>query len=277
MNTLPFPALGAAALVAFAMSAVPSAAAVGEWVAGDHARVRLVAAGVDTAGNLSGGIEIEIDPDWHTYWRSPGDAGVPPVLDFAGSVNIDEPVVAYPAPARLDDGFSVSNVYTDYVLLPLTARADSASRPIDLVLKLDIGVCAEVCVPEHFEARLSVPATETDLAANKLIAAGRATVPGAPVAGVFSVESAARAGGIDNRPVFEIKARVPDAKSTTVFVEGPPDWYPAPAELAEESGGLAVYRVEFDRLTAKTPIPGAPLTVTLVSGGRAIEQTLTLD
>src|SRR5262245_28532851 len=78
---------------ALAALAAPSEAAVGEWVGGDHARVRLVAAGVDAAGNLSAGIEIELDSGWHTYWRSPGDAGMAPAIDFAGSLNIDEPSV----------------------------------------------------------------------------------------------------------------------------------------------------------------------------------------
>jgi DsbC/DsbD-like thiol-disulfide interchange protein len=270
-------AILAAAPLLWLTTAAPTHAAIGEWVAGSHARIRILAAGVDAAGNLDAGIEIALDPDWHTYWRAPGDAGIAPVIDFAGSLNIDEPVVAYPPPRRLDDGYSISNVYEGSVLLPVTARADSPGRPIDLVLKLDLGVCAEVCVPVHFETSLSVPATETDLEANKRIAAARDALPGPPRSGVFAVESATRAGGTDKRPVFEIKVRAPDAKSATVFVEGPADWYGGTPAFTAERDGVLVYRAEFDRLTAKTPIPGSSLKVTVVSGGRAIEQTISLD
>ena len=270
-------AFGAAAIVAIAAS-TPSAAAIGEWVGDGNARVRRVAAGVDAAGNLSAGIEIELDSGWHTYWRSPGGAGVAPSIDFAGSLNIDPPSVSYPAPRRLDDGYTVSNVYTDHVLLPLTAKADDPSRPIDLVLKLDIGVCAEICVPAHFEARLTVPPTETDLKASKLVAAAIKSVPRESDSdGAFAVESATRAGGTDKRPVFEIKAKVPDAKSASMFVESPSDWYGGAPVLQSEAGGSASWRVEFDRLTAKGPIAGATLRVTIVSSSGAIEQTISLD
>lgn len=267
-------AAGAVALVALA---APSQAAIGDWVAGDHARVRLVAAGVDANGTLSSGIEIELESGWHTYWRSPGDAGMAPSIDFDGSLNIAPPSVSYPAPRRLDDGYAVSNVYTDRVLLPLTAKADDPSRPIELALKLDLGICAEVCVPAHFETRLSVPATETDLKASKLITAALKTVPKESDGDSFAVEGATRAGGTDKRPVFEIKARVPDAKSAAMFVEGPSDWYGGAPVFESEDGGLGSWRVEFDRLTAKGPIAGATLRVTIVSSTGAIEQTISLD
>ncbi len=277
MTIRTLPALCPAVLLALLLGAAPAAAVMGDWVAGQHARVRLVAAGVDASGNLSAGVEVELDPGWHTYWRSPGDAGMAPVADFAGSTNVDEPTVAFPAPARLDDGFAVTNIYKEYVLLPVTAKADSPSNPIDLSLKLDLGVCAEICVPEQFEARLTVPPTETDAEASRLIETARALVPGPSEPGVFAIEGVAMAGGTEKRPVFEIKARVPEAASATVFVEGPLDWYAAPVELVGESGGAATYHVEFDRLTAKTPISGASLRVTIVSGTRAIEQNIALD
>jgi DsbC/DsbD-like thiol-disulfide interchange protein len=268
------PAIAAAM---FLSASAPAAAAIGDWVAGDHARVRLVAAGVDAGGNLAGGIEIELESGWHTYWRSPGDAGMPPSIDFAGSLNIGPPFVSYPAPRRLDDGYAVSNVYMDRVLLPFTAKADNASRAIELVLKLDLGVCAEVCVPAHFEARLTVPPTETDLKASKLIAAAVKTVPRESDDASFAVEGAARAGGTDKRPVFEITAKVPDAKSALMFVEGPSDWYGGAAVFQSEAAGLASWRVEFDRLSAKGPIAGSALRVTVVSSAGAIEQTSSLD
>jgi DsbC/DsbD-like thiol-disulfide interchange protein len=151
------------------------------------------------------------------------------------------------------------------------------NSPGELRVKLDIGVCAEVCIPEHFEAKLSVPATNTDLAAARIVSAAEKALPGPPEPNVFAVSAVTRSGGTDKRPVFEIRAKVPDPKSALVFVEGPSDWYAGPPAFVSDTGGVGLYRIEFDRLTAKTPIPGAALRVTIVSGGRSIEQTATLD
>lgn len=265
-------------LLALALTAACAAgtahAAFGEWSEGDKARVRLIAAGVDAEGRVAAGIEIELNPGWHTYWRNPGDAGLPPTFDFSSSKNIADPEVAFPAPHRLDDGFSVSNVYEDRVVLPVTAKAVG---PAELVMKLDIGVCAEICVPEHFEASVAVPNGKTDKAVADLLDEARAMLPGKPVPGTFDVAAITRAGGTDAEPKFDISIVAKEPETATVFVETPPDWYAGAPVFSRSNGTGAIFTVTFDRKTAKTPIAGSSLRVTAVSQGRAIEQTLTLD
>jgi DsbC/DsbD-like thiol-disulfide interchange protein len=266
-------------LLAFALTVMLAAgtahAAFGEWAEGDKARVRLIAAGVDANGKVAAGIEIELNPGWHTYWRNPGDAGLPPAFDFSASKNIAEPEVAFPPPHRLDDGFSVSNVYEDRVVLPLTAKA--GGDPAELVMSLDIGVCAEVCVPEHFEASVAVPGDKTDKAVADLLDEARALLPGKPEPGAFDVTAVARKGGSDAEPKFDISILAPEPESATVFVETPPDWYAGPPVFSRSESGTAVFTVTFDRKTAKTPIAGSSLRVTAIADGRAIERTVTLD
>ena len=252
-------------------------AAMGEWVEGDKANMRLIASGIGADGRLAAAVEITLAPGWHTYWRSPGDAGIAPAADFSASRNVGPVGLAFPVPERLDDGFSVTNVYDDHVVLPIEAKASDAASPVDLALKLDIGVCADVCLPQHFEAALQVAPGDTDPAAAALLADSGKTLPGPPEAGTFAVDSVAMSGGGDKRPAFDITATLPDAKGAVVFVEGPADWYGDAPKLVSTSGNSAVYRVEFDRLTATTPIKGAPLRITIVSRGRAIEQTIALD
>jgi DsbC/DsbD-like thiol-disulfide interchange protein len=255
----------------------PAHAAMGEWVEGGNARMRLIASGVDAEGRLAAAIEIMLAPGWHTYWRSPGDAGIAPVADFSASRNIGPVALAFPVPKRLDDGTSVTNVYDGHVVLPLETKVAYAASPVDLTLKLDIGVCAEVCLPDHFEATLEVAPGATDAAAEALLVEADKALPGPPIPGRFAVESVGMSGGGDKRPAFDITATLPDAKGAVVFVEGPGDWYGDAPKLVSTSGNSAVYRVEFDRLTATTPIKGAALRVTIVSGGHAIEQTIALD
>src|SRR5204862_2777548 len=66
------------------------------WEGGPRAAVRLIAAGAtgDGAGRiLRGGIEIRLAPGWKTYWRYPGDSGVPPRFEFTRSTNLSSVTV----------------------------------------------------------------------------------------------------------------------------------------------------------------------------------------
>ena len=270
--------LSAALLIAALLSgARPAAAAIGDWVEGDRTRVRLVAAGVGAEGKLDAAIEIELAPGWKTYWRTPGDAGIAPRFDFSRSANIVAPVVRFPVPERYDDGYSVTNVFRDRVVLPVDARIVDPAVPADLRVSLDLGVCDEICIPIHVEADLAVPVGGTDDEAATVVAAARDALAGPPLPGLLAVDRISRAGGTDRKPVFEVAATVPDAAKATVFVEGPADWSAAQPELVSADGGHAVYRVAFSRLGAETPIAGSAFVVTIVSDGRAIEQTIGLD
>ncbi len=268
----------AIAAAAILLTWVPAAHAEPEaWGEGARAAVRLLAAGVSSAGVLEGAVEIVLPEGWHTYWRSPGDAGIAPVFDFTASRNVGPVSVSFPAPARFDDGVSVSNIYEDTVILPLTAAVQDVSRPVELVLSVELGVCAQVCVPDKAEAALTVEPGTREAAAAAAIADVRARLPGKPEPGAVAVESAARAGGTDKRPAFRITARVPSPASADMFVEGPEDWAPYKPELVASDGATGVWTVKFSRLGALTPLEGAALRVTIVDGERAIEQTVPLD
>ena len=167
-------------VVAFPLFLASAQAAVGPWVSDGKARVRLIAAGIDASGQFRGGLEIALDPGWHTYWRSPGDSGIAPTIDFSGSRNLGPVNITFPVPERLDDGYSVTNIYKGSVLLPLTAKLIDPAAGADLSLKLDIGVCAEVCMPDHFEADLSIQPGETDAEAGRALADAEKRLPGAP-------------------------------------------------------------------------------------------------
>lgn len=249
-------------------------AGFGGWAEGAASKVRLISAGIGEDGKLHGGIEIMLEPGWWTYWRTPGAAGLPPVIDFSGSGNLGAVTVSYPLPERHDDGYGATNIYPDGVLLPFTAEVPDAGAPVDLRLSLDIGVCQEVCIPEHVDATLDVPAGLASPVAGATLAGARARVPGEALPGLLSVESARRTGGDDRHPVFEITVTAPD--DAELFVEGPPDWFAGVPERVED-GAPAVYRVTVDRIGATTPIAGESLRVTLAAGGKAAEQVIPID
>ena len=94
------------------------------------------------------GVEIKLKPGWKTYWRYPGDSGVPPVLTFSQSENVKAVTVLYPAPTRFADGGGGNSIgYKGGVILPLRVVPRDAARPVVLRLKLDYAACEKLCVP----------------------------------------------------------------------------------------------------------------------------------
>jgi suppressor for copper-sensitivity B len=254
----------------------PAAAAISEWSDGQNVRVRLVASKPDAVGGANAALEMELAPGWHTYWRTPGEAGIPPMFDFSGSSNLKNTAVGFPPPERLDDGFAITNIYTGRVVLPLTVEPADPAVPVVLAMKLELGVCEEVCIPVTLEASVTLEAADNAEAA-AIVAEAVGRLPGGAQEGSFDVADVRRTGGGDDEPAFEFTARLPDPAATEIFVEGPSDWYPDVPQAVGRDGNTVVYRVSFDRLGAKTPIAGALIRFTVVSGGQAMEKTVTLD
>ncbi|MCX5512378.1 hypothetical protein C3941_09940 [Kaistia algarum] len=259
------------------LAAVPAHAAIGEWQAGDHVRLRLIAAR-SADGVVDGVVELELDPGWKTYWRSPGDSGIPPRLDFGASTGVSDPAIDFPAPERSDDGFAVSNVYHGKVALPFRFAKTVAGGPIRLELAADLGVCDEICLPVALTTGLDVPDGESDSAAAAQIAEARAALPGPGRPGEFEILSLKRAGGTDKLPVFEAAVRSHSAGDPVLFAETPADWYPAaPTATGPAKSGEATFRFEVDRKTATTPLAGAAIRLTLKNSDAATERSFHLD
>ncbi|MEQ1712120.1 MAG: protein-disulfide reductase DsbD domain-containing protein [Hyphomicrobium sp.] len=147
-------------LLAAATAAVAAEGPVSDWVGGYNSRVRLLA-GIDSTQSgyrLVAGVEIETKPDWKTYWRNPGDAGVPPAFDWSKSTNVAKATVLYPAPRRLVDKSGVTIGYLGRVMFPVLITPSDPSKPVSLKLAVDYGVCKEICVPAQAELTLDIAA-----------------------------------------------------------------------------------------------------------------------
>src|SRR6202049_4012971 len=123
------------------------------WDGDARTPMRLIAAS-SAAPTASAGIEIRLKPGWHTYWRYPGDAGVPPRFDFGGSQNVKAVEVLWPAPQRIAEESLVAIGYTGDVTLPLAVLPQNAAKPVVLRLKLDYAVCEKLCVPAEGKSEL---------------------------------------------------------------------------------------------------------------------------
>src|SRR5438046_2017161 len=125
------------------------------WQRDTHSAVRLLA-GSRSGSVLLGGIAIQLEPGWKTYWRTPGDSGVPPRFDFSRSDNVEAVTVLWPAPMKFDDGAGGQSLgYKQQVVLPLRIVAKSADKPVILRAAINYAVCDKLCVPVEANCELS--------------------------------------------------------------------------------------------------------------------------
>src|SRR3989440_4396542 len=131
--------LGANLVILVAMRAALAADA-SPWDGSDRAAVRLIAGAARTEGGATvyrAGVEIRLAPGWKTYWRYPGDSGIPPRFDFSKSRNVKSVTVHWPAPQRLPEEGGISIGYKTDVVFPLTVIAQDTNKPVSLSLSID--------------------------------------------------------------------------------------------------------------------------------------------
>jgi DsbC/DsbD-like thiol-disulfide interchange protein len=275
------PALSAVSLL-LAANVPVFAANSSQWDIDTRSAVRLVAARTLVESGvpmLRAGVEFKLQPGWKTYWRYPGDSGVPPVFDFGGSENIKSVTVLWPAPVRFADGGGYSIGYKDHVVLPLRIIPRDDKKPITLRLKLDYAVCDTLCVPA--KANVELRLTGGDSASEALLAAAEARVPKPTNVGdgqSLVVRSIQRMlGALRARVVVEVATPLPS--KVDLFAEGPsPKWaLPLPEQLPGASAGLRRFGFDLDGLPPGATPDGATLKFTAVSTGQAIEVEYRLD
>src|SRR6516162_99078 len=153
----------AATILASAFALETRAEDASPWQRDGHSAVRLLA-GSRSGAVLLGGIAFQLQSGWKTYWRTPGDSGVPPRFDFSKSDNIEAVTVLWPAPTKFDDGAGGHSLgYHDQVVLPLRIVAKNVDKPVTLRADINYAVCENLCIPVDASAELafnSVASTE---------------------------------------------------------------------------------------------------------------------
>lgn len=246
------------------------------WQRDTHSAVRLLA-GSRSGGVLLGGIAIQLEPGWKTYWRNPGDSGVPPRFDFSKSDNVEAVTVLWPAPMKFDDGaggFSLG--YKKQVVLPLRIVAKNNDKPVTLRAHINYAVCDKLCIPVEATSELtfaSVASTEDGTLSAALDAVPKPTNIGDPIP--VTVRDVRRDG--DKGVLVDVAA--PDAKDVSLFVEGPtPDWaLPIPRLLENSPPGVKRFAFDLEGLPPGAKADGAALKLTLVSGERSYEFNVNLN
>jgi suppressor for copper-sensitivity B len=283
-----FLAQGCLAALAPGLGLWPGAASaaaedVSAWSGAAQSKMRLIAGGAsaERAGALRAGVEIRLSPGYKTYWRSPGDSGVPPQFNWSGSQNLASIEVRWPAPLRFADGGGSSIGYADEVIFPVLVMAADPGQPVLLKLALDYAVCEKLCIPAQGSASLQIGPERTRQIAR--LASFEARVPRRigrgethSAVGLTSAMTVREGNG----RILRIQLAAPDgALIEDVFVEGPDMWLFGKPVLTQVGGAWKADLPLIDRPTKATG--PTELLVTLVAGSAgariATETALTLD
>ncbi len=268
-------------LASFAPTQAQDASA---WQRDGHAAARLIAgATVKTPANsfVRAGVEIRLEPGWKTYWRYPGDSGVPPTFSFDGSKNVKSVAVQWPAPERLAEGAGGTSIgYAGDVILPLEVTPKDAGRPSLLHVALKYAVCGALCVPARAALALTLTGDSADEA---ILQMAERRVPKrvalGPVSGhALAVLSIQRGSGANGKKVA-VEIAAPAGVPVQLFAEGPsPEWtLPLPEPANHDTGTTRRFTFNLDGLPPGAQAKGATLTLTAVSGDDAIEVPAHLD
>ena len=270
-------ALGFAASIFVSSLAIEARAQdASPWQRDGHSAVRLLA-GSRSGSVLLGGIGFQLQPGWKTYWRTPGDSGVPPRFDFSKSDNVEAVTVLWPAPTKFDDGAGGNSLgYHDQVVLPLRIVAKNTDKPVTLRADVNYAVCEKLCIPVEASAELafnSVASTE-----DSALFAALDTVPKPANVGdpnPLTIRDVKREG----KSEVLVDVVTPDERPVHLFVEGPtPDWgLPVPKPVEHSPPGVKRFVFKLDGVPPGTNPEGAALKLTLVSGDRAYEFNINLD
>jgi DsbC/DsbD-like thiol-disulfide interchange protein len=262
-------------IAGLALLAAPAVyAAVGnasEWVEGHSSRARLI-----SSGGMAG-VELQLPEGWKTYWRFPGEAGgVPPSFDWSKSTNLDSAQVLYPAPKRFTDKAGDTIGYKGTVVFPVRLKPKDASKPIDVHLVFDYGVCKDICIPAEAELKLTVPPGAEQTVAEELMdAVARLPAPPEARRETDPVLKRAVAELSGDKPRLLLETEFPGgAEHVDAFVEAPDGLYvPLPKKIADDGKGAVTFEIDLSRDADVAALKGRQLTATIVSDKGQSEAT----
>lgn len=265
-------------LAAAALAALPGmshAQDASPWIRQGHGQVRLLA-GSRNGPVLLGGINFKLDANWKTYWRTPGDSGVPPRFDFTKSENVEAVTVLWPAPQAFPDGAGGTALgYHNDVVIPLRITVHDPNQPVTLNADIQYAVCEKLCVPE--QAELSLPFTSVASTEDSTLSAALDRVPKPVNVGdpnPLTIRDVKRVGP----KTVQVDVVTPDKKEPALFVEGPsPEWaLPVPKLAAHHPPGVRRFVFNLDGVPSGVDPEGAALKFTLTGGERAYEFNINL-
>ena len=142
--------------LASALPISPAAAGVDDLAR--NAQVDVLSGWRDASGQHVAALRVRLAPGWKTYWRAPGEGGIPPRFSWAGSRNIKSVGFHWPVPEVFDQNGMQSIGYKHELILPILIAPRNAGAPIAMRGEVEIGVCLDICMPLTVRLSADLPA-----------------------------------------------------------------------------------------------------------------------
>jgi len=234
----------------------------------------LVSAQIITGGTTGDGralaaLALTLAPDWKTYWRSPGEGGLPPEFDWSAAQNLKSVEFFWPTPQVLQVGGMQNIGYQGQMILPFAATPIDASQPITLHTRAQMGLCKDICIPLALDLAATLATGAPD---HPAIAAAMADQPLAgAAAGVQGCTFSARP--IKDGVQVALTLTLPPLGAGEVLVaeHARADHWISPPEAQRTGGQLAA---QFDIVPPSAQpfdLRGDDLRLTILADGRAVD------
>ncbi|HEV7435820.1 MAG TPA: protein-disulfide reductase DsbD domain-containing protein [Pseudorhizobium sp.] len=268
-----FRAFAAVAAIGFSWVA-PAHAEITEWAYNEGGRMRLVALPPSSDGIVRGALQIEPSPGWITYWKEPGDAGIPPQLLVSPSAGVVLGKLDYPVPKRIDNGSLRDIGYDHPVTLPFELSMKTPS-PLKVEISAFIGLCRNICIP--FQADFTLTLTSLDVTPVQeaiVLATAQAKLPEAPSPD-FAVTHYALTG--DQK--LHLKLRIPPATTAPpqVIVTGPHGYAFFDSKNGRREGDEYLLDVAIEKLPHGYHVQGKRWGILVIADDRAMETSLAFN
>jgi len=216
------------------------------------------------------GLELSLAPGWKTYWRSPGDAGIPPEFNWKGARNLNAVHVHWPSPGIFWEGSMRSVGYKGRVVWPLTIAPKQDGQDIQLKGKVHIGICSDICIPATLEIDTTLPATSNTRTPG--IVAALSNLPySASEAGVTA--ATCRVSPTQDGMAVEAQIKMPSAGGTEQAVIEAPNpgiWVSEPA-THRAGGTLNVSAEMVHASSAAFAINRSDIRITVIGGNYTVD------
>jgi DsbC/DsbD-like thiol-disulfide interchange protein len=223
---------------------------------------RLLPGWTNESGQRVTALELQLEPGWKTYWRSPGDSGLPPSFDWSGTANLQGVRYHWPAPEAIKSGDALTMGYHDRLVLPLTLTPSDPDSPMQLSAAIDLGLCEKICVPAHLVLTAPEPEADPDPAIEEALARVPQMVSQRPVCKLRDIEDG-----------VQVSVVLPDGQASVAALElrDQPDIWVSGTEIGFE-GGIATATADFVGPSGEPfELNTEQLNLTLISPAGAIE------
>ncbi|MDU0364897.1 protein-disulfide reductase DsbD family protein [Rhizobium sp. 25PS6] len=267
------------AVVSVVTALVPFSSAHAEmsaWAENEGGRMRLVALAPDAGGKIRAALQIEPKSGWITYWKEPGNSGIPPQITIAAESGVTLDAIAYPVPKHFFKGAIEDIAYDAPVTLPLSLTA-AGKGPVTIDAAAFIGICKDICIP--FQANLQLklgPAIQSHPQEEAILQAADARLP-KPPSPDFDVTAHAMS---PDRKTLSLDLVLPaggqgEGKGAPDIIVTGPSGYAFTKQIGGKRDG-ATFKVDvaIGKLPKDYDVAGKRWSVLVIDGERAMETTL---